>query len=195
MFRKQSVSKPLPETAGSLKDLIHDAFNDLYYAEPRDSYMNSEFLPEKIHESKTAETDCNAALALKTVPAELNLEELSSLTDKGDFDMKFGEYNYSRFIDEMISFVASFEMCTSYYSSYIDTVASLGSSFLSLSKRSVSFGESFIFEKESKVNCLRHNFIYKTNFGTCIMHFDKMFICFPSVCGNPLESTKASIWA
>ena len=134
-----------------LAGLIDEAFTALKYTVPRASTYRREDLPEKIFESKASESECNTTLMLNVTLAVSNLEELSSLNNSIDFYVKFKEFNYSVFIDDMITFVENFERCTSYYSAFIESMTSYSSYLVSITKRNISFGDTFIFEKESQV--------------------------------------------
>ena len=137
------------EAAKLLANLVHKAFSNLTYFTPRDYGPDTPYLPGKIYENKAVEIECNASLKLNTTPVEANLIELSGLNETTDFKIKFKEFNYNGFINEMIDFMETFEKCTSYYKSYLDSLESVSSSHGAA--RSVSFGESFIFEKEAQV--------------------------------------------
>ena len=119
-------------------------------------------LPDKIFESKTAEIVCNATLRLNITAAISNLRELSNESNTGDFYLKFNEFDYSRFTDEMVKFVEQFEKCTSYYSMFIDNVVAFASDFYSFVRTNKSFGDDFIFEKESHVTCLQWLLLWQT---------------------------------
>ena len=145
--------KPLTKTktAGILADLIFEAFTSLEYTKPRDSTYSQQYLPENIYDSKSAEEKCNAALILNVTGAVSNLRDLSSQNDVNDFQAKYNEFNYTLFIDEMIKYEANFETCTSYYSTFINRLVALASNFSATASKTISFGATYVFEKETQV--------------------------------------------
>ena len=145
------ATEPLTSTAKFLAELIHEAFTSLEYTKPRASTYGQQYLPENIYENKSAEDKCNAILTLNITEAVFNLRELSSQSNIDDFHAKYNEFNYIMFIDQMIDFVDNFEKCTSYYSSFMDRVVALASNFSATASSMVSFGDTFVFEKESEV--------------------------------------------
>ena len=152
--RMAYVAEPLQETARFLASLIHDAFSDLTYTTPREStYSYVGLLPAKIFESKAAENVCNATLSLDITAAVSHLRQLSNESNAGLFFQKFHEFDYTVFIDEMVKFVEQFQNCTSYYRMFINDAVAFVSDFYSIVMKNISFGNTFIFEKESQVTC------------------------------------------
>ena len=150
--RMAHAIEPLQETARFLARLIHEAFSDLTYTTPRESKSGDAWgLPESIFESKTAENVCNVTLRLDITTVVSNLKELSNVSNAEDFYLKFNEFDYTVFTDEMVKFVEQFEKCTSYYSMFIDSLVALLSYFDSIASMDISFGDTFIFDKEAQV--------------------------------------------
>ena len=143
------ATEPLTDTARFLADCIQKAFNTSAYSTPIDPNLEDKYLPEKIYASKEAEQECKTTLNLDIAPVLRHLRYLSTLYRVSTFRAKFQEFEYSRFIREMIMYVGAFEKCTSYYSTYLDAASSSASSLLSLAKRDIKF--DFLFEKESQV--------------------------------------------
>ena len=144
-------TEPLTATVEHLAELIPRALRVQSYSTPRIFGKGTKYLPENIYKSKDAQNTCNSLLKLNATLALLNLKELSLVSDIESFKITFREFNYSSFTDEMITFVGNFEKCTSFYSSYLDTVESIRALLMSTATRNISFGDTFIFEKESKV--------------------------------------------
>ena len=147
------LTEPLQETARFLASLIQEAFTNLTYTTPRESTYDGGGMPKTIFESKAVERACNVALALDINAAVSNLKEMSSQSTIEDFRLKFQEFDYTAFTDKMVEFVEQFEHCTSYYSRFIGSVVDFFSGAYSFARRNISFGDSFIFEKESQVSC------------------------------------------
>ena len=156
MFKERMayVTEPLQETARFLTSFIQEAFTNLTYTTPREStYGQDGSMPETIFESKSVEMACNVALSLDITAAVSNLKVLSSQSTIEEFRLKFQEFDYTVFTDKMVEFVEQFENCTSYYSRFISSVVDFFSDAYSFARRNISFGDSFIFEKESQVSC------------------------------------------
>ena len=156
MFKERMayLTEPLQETARFLASLIQEAFTNLTYTTPREStHGQYGLMPKTIFESKAVERACNVALSLDINAAVSNLKEMSSQSNIDDFRLKFQEFDYTAFTDKMVEFVEKFEDCTSYYSRFIGSVVDFFSDAYSFARRNISFGDSFIFEKESQVSC------------------------------------------
>ena len=149
------TTEPLADTASILAGRIHETFNTTAYTTPLVTSNGNKYLPETIYEDDDAAMECNATLSWNITPAWLNLKELSNLNDTDEFIAKFKEFNYDKFIHDMIKYMGSFAKCTSCYSSYITAFDTHVSSAVSFAKRNISVGDAFIFETESQVFPMR----------------------------------------
>ena len=151
----------LPNDLLDLKVTIQGAFS--FYLLDSPGVNSSLTLPEKIFESKEAETRCNDLVQeFGWSDFIVNADELLNINDEEGFLSKYNEFGYDAFVTDILNFVDKFTECTSYFKNYISDLHRLQESVMSFIKTDVVTGVEFIFEKESKVRRIPVGYSYMT---------------------------------
>ena len=142
----------LLERLPDLKATIEFAFSEFHLDVPRkDIDVSTLVLPTNIFDSRTSSCKSQPFSGFNTSDFNSSVTELLVITDKNDFESKYKELNFSKFVDDMIKHEDKFTTCMSYFKNYLNNYREFSKTLNAFSSANVETGSGFIYESEVKV--------------------------------------------